>query len=323
MSHARPRHPEAGSWLEGYPDNGAHTVHSGGQMEPIDELDRFDPADEPPHDMHEVESIAPIELPDRISMLLQEHPELFLSGHEDISAFDGVVITETEGNLSFSVPPRFINAGNNGIWKLEVSGTRQWLKERDNYGEIRFLADDSGAIWVPHLFPFEEVDDNGLPTILDRERCKVTITLDPLTSRPPQLLPDISLATGTGSFSAVEAIEYHNPEGTVYFTEFCADTQPLRALRVSYPDNPWDSFSDYLAHVAPDQDVEMLLFNGLHGRSEEVVAYAREFYRLRQPHPWYHWDPSEYTGSAFGSIWVPVDELRKGVAATITFPCFQ
>lgn len=242
-----------------------------------------------------------------------------LEGTESCPLFTNVRIVEENGSLRFDVPKRFIDTPEDGKWSLEVFGRRRWFKERDDYGDIRFLKNGC-AIWVPHLFPFEDMDEQELPTIRDRERCEVTVCLQPPIDSYVDKPLQVAIKTPQGEFLAHESPESYNADGVSYFTEFTWNGKPLVSDLVTYPERRWTSLREYLREMKPNlsaQEYDAIMC-GEPSANEDIAPF------LAQDHPgdWWEREKSGYTSAAFGSIWVPVDLLRKGIEADISFPCF-
>lgn len=242
----------------------------------------------------------------------------YLNGSESHSVFENVRVTEAEGELSFQVPKRRIHSENLGRWELEVYGKRRWFKEHDDYGEIRFLADGTG-LWIPHLFPFEETRANGMPTILDRERCELTITMKSMQTFKPNESPIVLIDTpqGTAIADIRLNIEETYSADRNYFKYFEMQDKPFISQLLGY-DERWRSLREYLndpATSASITDYERMMMS--------EIPIPEEYLRSQKPNDWTERSRADYDGLAFGTIWVPVDELRRGINSTISFPNFS
>lgn len=150
----------------------------------------------------------------------------YLDGAEKHELFANVIVSETDHGVRFDVPPRIVSAPDIGKFVLTAYGARRWFKERDDYGEIRTwqsLTDPSegGQIWIPHLYPFEEVDEKGLPLIRDIERCRLTIELQGHGYQGREVPPlEVSVHTDDDVLTASENEASYNPFGEFYFTDF-------------------------------------------------------------------------------------------------------
>lgn len=201
----------------------------------------------------------------------------YLDGTQPHPMFLDVRIEETEHGVGFNVPKRIIDTPHNGKWIFDIFGGRRWFKERDDYGNIRFT--QSGiSIWVPHLYPFEETDEHGLPRIPDRERCAVQIRLQPFNTRDGTFT-EVGVSTPNALLTGQESALSFNYESIRFFDEFTQTGKPLIS---------------------------------------ELVTWHQT-----EPDPWYLRQPSGFKGSAFGEMYIPIDELRRGVDAEISFPCFK
>lgn len=228
--------------------------------------------------------------------------------------FTGVEITEAGDTLRFRTAPRIIDAHELGKYILKITGSRQRFKEHDDYGEIRFTGSGT-SLWIPHLYPFEELDEAGLPLIKDRERCNVTVSLEPLQFTDEA--QEVTIATPNGEFTAGESPESYNPWGILYFSEFNAIGRALVSDLVTYPEMQWPTLAEFFAAELPDHSYHDYL-QGPGSMDESLLEpYNRQF----EPKNWRARKPSGFQGNAFGSIWVPVDELRAGIIeASIIFP---
>ena len=239
----------------------------------------------------------------------------YLNGSESHSLFENVRVIESEGELSFQVPKRRINSENLGKWELEVYGKRRWFKEHDDYGEIRFLADGTG-LWIPHLFPFEETDENGMPIILDRERCELTITMKSMQTFEPNGSPIVLIDTSQGTAIADIRLNIEETYGADrnYFKYFEMQGKPFISQLLAY-DERWRSLKEYLNDPntsASITDYERMMVS--------EIPIPEEYLRTKEPNDWTERSRADYDGLAIGTIWVPVDELRRGIDATISFP---
>ena len=238
----------------------------------------------------------------------------FLDSRQPQTMFAGVKITESGDTLRFEAEPRIVDAHELGRYILKIYGSRRYFKEHDDYGEIRFTQSET-ALWIPHLYPFEEVDEKGLPVIKDRERCEVTVSLEPLQSTDER--QQATVITPNGDFTAGEAPESYNPLGIFYFSEFDAIGRALISDLVTYPKMQWPTLSEFFAAKLPGHTYYDYI------RNPESIdeALLEPYYRQFEACNWLARRPSGAEGIAFGSIWVPVDELRAGtIDAQIFFP---
>ncbi len=249
-----------------------------------------------------------------VGLALWLHKEGYLDSNRPQPLFSDVKITESGDTLHFDTEPRILDAHTLGTYVLRVSGNRRLLKEHDDYGEIRSTT-DGASLWIPHLYPFEELDETGLPLIKDRERCNVTVSLEPLqfTSEAQEA----TISSPNGEFIAGEAPESYNPWGIFYFSEFNAIGRSLVSDLVTYPEMRWPTLAEFFAAELPELD-----YYGYSRRPESVNKNLLEpYYRQFEPKNWRVRKPSGHKGNAFGSIWVPVNELRAGaIDASIIFP---
>lgn len=239
----------------------------------------------------------------------------YLDGSGSHQLFDNVNISEVEGELSFSMPKRFVNSANLGKWALEVNGGRKWFKEHDDFGTIRFLANGT-ALWIPHLYPFEETDETGLPLILDRERCELTVSMTSMQIFEPDESPEVVITTPHATIGADDVINIEYTYGTDknYYRQFMMQQKPLVSQLVSY-DQRWRDLTAYLGDPTTPEKIEDYPKIML-GR----VAMPEEYVRSKKPNDWTQRAISGHPGTAFGTAWVPVDELRRGIEADISFP---
>lgn len=112
---------------------------------------------------------------------------------------EGGKLSATNGRLYFESPQRVVETEQFGALVVSVRGARRWFKERDDYGSTRFFVKAyagsehlSGAYWVAHLYPCEEVDEQGLPLIRDRERLEMGLVIE----RPYRQIPSELTHTG-------------------------------------------------------------------------------------------------------------------------------
>jgi hypothetical protein len=244
-----------------------------------------------------------------------------LEGTGSNRLFANVRVIEENGSLRFNVPRRFVDTPEDGKWSLEVSGGRRWFKERDDFGVVRFLK-NGNSIWVPHLFPFEDTDDQGLPIILDRERCEVTVSLQPPIGLYVDKPLNVTIETREGKFSAGESPDSYNVAGISYFTEYTWDGKPLVSDLVTYPERRWPSLQIYLQEMKPNVSADEYdaIMCGEPSADEGIAPYLAQY----QPGDWFDRESSGYGGTAFGTIWVPVEMLRDNrIVADISFPCFS
>ena len=244
--------------------------------------------------------------------------ERVLDGTEDHDLFQDVQVRDG----SFEVPERVIDTPNHGRYSFSAFGSVQHFKERDEYGKVRFLGDRMGcavgAIWVPHLYPFEQTDDKGLPYIRDRERLAMTVLLDPLEGQ--DLYPACAEISAGGQLYGSEVMPIHAMTILKTFTEFVAVGRRLVAEDVEYPELCWPTLSDYVADRMSDSGdppVDVIIRDmsrGVMPLPEEFEAQFRPLQNRRL---------SRCGGNAFGTIYVPIDDLRRGIEATISFPMFK
>lgn len=205
-----------------------------------------------------------------------------INGSAPVGLFERVQIIEGAESYGFVVPPRNLEMPYHDIWQLEVSGWVQWFKQLSDFGDVRFT-NKGDAGWIPHVFPFEDVDERGLPVILDRERASVNIKLTRLLVPQGSCQPEeLWLETPYGAFTGHQSIEmwycWGGDEGIIAFDEFLVQNKKLYAEKVVFDPNP------------KSLDFE------LEGKND--------------------WSGQEH----FGSIWVPMDLLRAGINPLITFP---
>jgi hypothetical protein len=242
----------------------------------------------------------------------------YLNGTQSHPLFENVRVIEEDGELSFSVPKRFIDTPSHGKWELEAYGRRRWFKEHDDYGEIRFLANGT-ALWIPHLYPFEETTEQGVPLIPDRERCALTVTLKSMQTFEPNDSPNVMIETPRGSLSADINLNIEISYGgdRNYFELFEMLGKPLVSQLVTYDDR-WHSLAAYLEDPATPEAIEQY-----HLMMLDRVPMPETYLRSKEPNDWTERTPSGHSGEAFGEVWVPVDELRRGINADISFPLFK
>lgn len=243
-----------------------------------------------------------------------EYERIYLDGTQPHPMFLNVQIEETEQGVGFSVPKRIINTPNNNKWIFDIYGGRKWFKERDDYGNFRFTK-SGDSLWIPHLYPFEETDEHGLPIIYDRERCAVKIRLQPFVTSD-DINTQVNIVTANATLLGQEAPESYNPYFIRYFNEFTFVGKPLISQSVTYPKIQWPTFADYLRDkgISKAEQTEFLM---------SQKAWPDEFLAQKQPEPWYVREPSGFGGFAFGEMFVPIDDLRHGINADILFPCFK
>ncbi len=237
-----------------------------------------------------------------------------LDSNQPRPLFAEVNITESGDTLRFETKPRIIDARELGHYILRVTGKRKLFKEHDDYGDIRFTSTGT-SLWIPHLYPFEEVDETGLPLIKDRERCDVTVSLEPLQFTNEA--QEATISSPNGEFTAGEAPESYNPWGVLYFSEFNAIGRALVSDLVTYPEMRWLTLAEFFAAELPDLDYYDYFRHPESVDKNLLEPYHRQF----EPKNWRVRKLSGYKGNAFGSIWVPLDELRAGtIDASIIFP---
>jgi len=229
----------------------------------------------------------------------------------EFNLFNDVQITELDGSLSFYVPEREIEIAGNGVWKFWAEGHRQWAKEHDDYGDVRFLR--SGlAFWTPGMYPFEEIDTTGMPVILDQERCKMTVQLQPVLDS--RATTTCRIQSQNGSYFAKESASSYNAAGINFFDEFEQLGRPMTAQIVEFPEIKWPSLSAYAQDEAT-RFTEDDYANALLGNGPIPYEYEQQFipYDYRRRETW------QAENNAFGQVWVPVDRLLTGNQATVSF----
>lgn len=222
--------------------------------------------------------------------------------------FSGVVIMD---DGSFIVPERYVKTPDGGIWKFDIHGRRKTFKDRDEYGEVRFF--ESGkSVWIPHLYPFEETDEKGLPLIRDRERCELEVTLTKVEGR--DVYPVFTEITVNGQLYGAEQDPNSLMNDNRRFNEFAGVTTELRAEVVTFPEMRWPNLWQYCVAKYSDNAATKFqnIMDGKEGIPDEYSAQNR-------PEPWQDRVPSELTGTAIGSIWVATDDIRFVNDAKIFF----
>lgn len=239
----------------------------------------------------------------------------FRDGAGIFPLFDNVQIVEQEGELSFTVPRRYLDAGNLGKWELDVYGRRRWFKEHDDYGSTVFFASGKG-IWAPHLFPFEEITDQGLPVIPDQERCQIIVSMKPMHACFPDEDPKIALSTPAGNLIGKDDLNLEISYGTEksYYEWFKMIGRPLVSQLLVYG-KQWKSFTDYLND--PETPGSMDDYDKI---LDQEMPIPQEYLQSTEPLDWTKRPNSDYESTAFGQIWIPVSILRRGAEATISFP---
>lgn len=258
--------------------------------------------------------------------MLSEMPAVDLS--QPVDLFENSDVIDDGAGLRLYVPPRLVQTGNYGDWKLDVTGGKTTFKEYDDYGRIRVYSSDDRktyrGIWIPHVFAFEATDPlTNLPEIRDRERLAIQVSLEKLDEEdkhPPLHETGILLETIHGRFGAnpEESRFFNYPYGHhLLFDEFvCLDTSHVYNENLELPDVEAPSASEYLERV----------------RAEEGEAAAKEVLKgplpeeLERPGPLPHETRTvnqfESAGH-FGTIQVPVTELYDpGLKAHVTFDMF-
>lgn len=263
------------------------------------------------------------ELPESIDPQVPDAPFKgeILDGRGEYELFKDVVITESDAGVRFHVPRRVIRTTDGkGYWGLEVYGSLEYFKERDDYGEIRFLSSGT-SFWAPHMYPFEEMDERGLPLIRDRERCNVDIVLRSLAADTGhQSVPEVEaeLRTPYVTLRAQDNIEDYNPDGDLSFSDFVDLSRPLPADEVKYPEKRPLYFSEIVADLETNGQAEL---------AESIltlrVPIPERYHAAYDPLDWQTRQPLKMVSSAFGEVWVPLDQLRAGIDATISFPTFR
>ena len=241
-----------------------------------------------------------------------------------IELFRNVVITDDEYGVRFDTPERIVDSQLYGSFALRVYGELRYFKEHDDYGEIRFLhqaGEISDAIWLPHLYPFESVDaDTNLPTIVDRERCSFIVSLGRIEDGPkPAPYPrEIAIHSSQGIFAALPDMGSFDSEED-YYTEFHWVEHGAIAQRVEWPSDEPPSVTDFLGELLA---TDVGRYNRiLSGEEELPKAFEKSHEPLdfRTRLTWVN----ETGLQATGSIWVPVEELRRGIDADIEFVMFD
>jgi hypothetical protein len=128
------------------------------------------------------------------------------------------------------------------------------------------------------------------------------------------------LETQYGVLTAPQAPESYNPNFISFFTEFEFSGRPLISDVVTFPERRWNFFDDFL------KDKGITLTNGEYRDirlGKTPFPEGEEYFAQDNPHDWQEREPSGYQGPAFGSIWVPIDGLRYGIEANISFPEFS
>jgi hypothetical protein len=253
----------------------------------------------------------------------EKEPEVADAAHY-IDLFKNVVIAQDDEGVRFSVPERILRSEKFGSFALNVYGEVEYFKEHDHYGQIRTLQRDGGimcAVWAPHLFPFEEVDPvTHLPDILDRERCSFVATLH-REQEGEQSAPhpyELAIHSPRGIFAAIPDMG-QSYSGHDVFNEFHWYLHRAVGQHVEWPDETPPSTADFLADLMvsdPDR------FNRIMQGEETMPA---EFEKAHEPLDYRTRESwaNESGLQAFGAIWVPVDELRRGIEAEVEFPMFQ
>jgi len=245
----------------------------------------------------------------------------YLDGAEQHELFANVIVSESDNGLRFDVPPRIVLAPSVGKFVLTAYGARRWFKERDDYGEIRTwqsLTDPSegGQIWIPHLYPFEEVDEKGLPVIKDVERCKLTIELQGYGHAGQEVPPlEVSVHTDDDVLTASENEASYNPFGEYYFIDFSSINRSVHAEVVEYPEIIYHTLGDYL----DDKGMSADYFDIMTRKKDIPEEFTRQFV----PNDWNARKSSTFLSSATGEIYVPMHMLATGIEAGISFPAFQ
>ena len=261
--------------------------------------------------LYEIEEINEDER--RATELAYQNVDVVYHAREPLPMFESVQIDE---NGSFRVPERFIDTQKYGVWAFSVFGRLEHFKSRDEYGEVRFLqqeGDISGAIWAPHLYPFEETDDRGLPLIRDRERCEMTVALRPVEA--PDIYPlCVEICAGNQTYGAEQDISYGLVEGGI-FTEFVAVGDEFTPENVTFPEMRWNNLVEYLNDNGRAAEYADMMTGKIPVPEEYTSQFEAEDWKTRQP--------STYTAYRFGKIMVPVDRLHAGIEAEILFPMFQ
>lgn len=241
-----------------------------------------------------------------------------INGLAEVDLFKNVIVTSSEGELKFEVPPRIIETAKNGMWVLEVRGKREWFKEYRDYGAIRFLQ-NRRSIWVPHLYAFESIDENNMPEVRDRERLNVEITMKKLPGHSKSPYPmSVRVDTLNGEYCAREDLGYNYGSDTCWFLEFVHVDGDLVAHDVQHPQEEigLTPVTDYLGTLFAKGQIDEA---ERYIRGEEVLPPEFD-----SPEPEISSDKSDLTGEPFGQLWVPVDTLRRGeVYAKISFPPFS
>ncbi|MFZ1248862.1 MAG: hypothetical protein WAQ24_00910 [Candidatus Saccharimonadales bacterium] len=237
-----------------------------------------------------------------------------LDGTQAHALFENPSVIKDEHGLRFEVPRRLVDTLYHGKWTLTVFGRHRWFKDIDEYGATRFTTGGK-ALWVPHLYPFEETDQDNLPLIRDRERCSVTVQMTKYAGVMPEPYPGaVEVVTNSDTLTARESPDSYNPYGNRYFTEF-KSVLPLILREVTFPELQWPSYSDYYeSHPNAPSLMDVM---------DDKAPMPKEFTDQFEPNDWRSRKRVQYSGAAFGTIWVPVEDLWRGkIAAQIRFPMF-
>lgn len=155
----------------------------------------------------------------------------------EFSLFEGVVVAEGENGDCFRVPPRVLYSPKYGIWQLDVSGRVGFFKSRSDYGQVLHMATGEGG-WVPHLYPFEDVDSTGMPVFVVRERAEVQVELTRLhfgDAGEDDKTPELKLKTAHGDFVGSESYEAcPYPDDPIRFECYNQVGKELLAFSVHY-----------------------------------------------------------------------------------------
>lgn len=242
-----------------------------------------------------------------------QNVDVVFDAKQPLPLFENVMVDDS-GN--FRVPERYIGHQKYGVWGFSVVGRRVTFKSRDEFGRIRFFhrgESDGGAIWVPHLYPFEEKDSNGLPLIKDRERCELTVLLSRIFG--PKIYPLYTQIHADGqTYGAERDIEAIFMDGAIFSEFVCAGSEYIPES-VEYPEKSWKTVGDYLEEKGRTEEY----YDMMTGRTPIPDEYEQQF----EANDWQVRQPSDLRVNRFGAIMVPVDDLRRGLDAEILFPFFR
>lgn len=244
----------------------------------------------------------------------------YLDGNLGHNLFAHASIIETDRTVELRVPPRIVVTQNLGKWILRVEGYRQWFKEHDDYGNVRFESTGQG-FWNAHKYPFEETDTEGLPVILDRERSNVLVSLQEIDRYRTNISPTIKVETDYGTFTSQHDSEFFNDEATSYFHYFVEAGKKSRMWAVQYPVG-WqgrrESNEDYITRLLENGETERAAYFAKHGkdRPSRPENHQPFDYRTRSE------AVRDYDDG--GVPYVALEDIRRvSLNATISFPSFH